>query len=156
MKNLDGTIATISDTTSFHVQSCTPVTAPIPDKKIIVSLSNVDDKAGFSICNPDFPANCHRFVSLYTDKPIDINLIHKYSEYFKGDEVRFHIKLWNPGCWGWGLSLQVQVDGHFQNVINHSNKRSLVGGSGAYCDRIIEIDWQYLANKKTGKITLLK
>ncbi len=155
VKNLDGSIATISDTTTFYVQSCTPVATPTPDKQIIVSLGDVNGKVGFSICNPDIPANCHNIVHVYTEKSKDI-VLNSYSDFFVNNQVRFHIKLWNPGCWGWGLSLQVQTDGVFQNVTSSSNRRSLTGGSGLYCDRITEVDWQYLANKKTGKITKLK
>ena len=155
VKNLDGSIATIGDTTSFHVQSCTPITTPIPDKKIIVSLSDIDGKVGFSVCDPNVPANCHNYVSAYTEKSKDI-VLNNYSDFFVNDKVRFHIKLWNPGCWGWGVALQVQADGLLQNVTSSNTRRSLVGGSGLYCDRITEVDWQYIANKKTGKITRLQ
>ncbi len=155
VKNLDGSIATIGDTTTFYVQSCKSMSVPTPDKKVIVSLGDVNGKAGFSICNPDIPANCHNIVHVYTEKSKDI-VLNSYSDFFVNNQVRFHIKLWNPGCWGWGLSLQVQTDGVFQNVTSSSNRRSLTGGSGLYCDRITEVNWQYLANKKTGKITRLK
>ncbi len=155
VKNLDGSIAKIGDTTTFHVQSCTSVTTPTPDKQIIVHLSDVDGRVGFSVCSPKIPSNCDNLEHLYTEKSKDI-VLNNYSSFFVNDEVRFHIKLWNPGCWGWGLSLQVQTDGVFQKVTSSSNRRSLTGGSGLYCDRITEVDWQYLANKKTGKITVLK
>ena len=155
VKNLDGRIATIGDTTSFYVQSCTIVATPLPDKEIIVSLSDVDGNVGFSICNPNIPANCHNFVHAYTEKSKDI-ILNDYLGFFANDKVRFHIKLWNPGCWGWGVTLQVQIDSLPQNIGGNSDRRSLAGGSGLYCDRITEVDWQYIANKKTGKITRLK
>lgn len=159
VKNLDGSVATIGDNITFYVQNCTTISTPIPDKKIIISLSDVDGKIGFFICKPAQEANCHNMLnknSLYTEKAKDIVLNNYSQTFFVDNEVIFHIKLWNPGCWGWSLSLQIKIDGAPQKINGQKTKRSLQGGSGLYCDQITEVDWGYKINKKTGKIALLK
>ena len=140
VKNLDGSIAKIGDTTSFYVQSCNAQIVGGPPYSYKVELWNIDDDAYVYLNN-----------NLIKKQVFGKTTVNLTSSMNSGNNT-LQVRLGNGTGYEASLNMTIRSydkDGRLFRTVS----RDFNGGCGhAFCSGW-QTDWRYTINKSSGEIT---
>ena len=143
VKNLDGSVAKIADTTNFHVQSCNTQVLGGPPYSYVVEFWNIDDDVYVYMNNKEIKKQVFGKTT--------VNLT---SSMGNGNNT-LRVRLGNAT--GGQSSLNMQIRSYdksgkaFRTITRDFKPYCFIG-----CSLGWQLDWRYTINRSTGAITKIK